>query len=280
MLKKIQYSESDVDFSPDESDYEPERSSSSEDSSDEENENDNESSSPKKSQSVVAGIFKTPSVVSTSAATRSARTRNNADIQYVLQSDDYFSNATAKTKTSDHTLDRLRNSRLPHDQLLKLMASMELSKEHQEAISSLNEENKIHFDKWMTLFDEGYTVILHGFGSKRNLLINFHEEKLADQHVIVINGFFPSITIKDILDSIWVDLLEENSVGGNPHAIVNMIEKEMEDIPALHLFLIVHNIDGPMLRNDKAQSVLSRLANIKNIHMIVSIDHINAPLRK
>lgn len=157
---------------------------------------------------------------------------------------------------------------------------MKLSKEHEEAIKNLNEENKRNFDKWLTLFDEGYTVLLHGFGSKRNLMQNFHEEKLANRHVIVVNGFFPSLTIKDILDSIWVDMLEQPSVGENPHETVDMIEEEMKQIPALHIFLILHNIDGTMLRNDKAQSVLSRLANIKNVHIIASIDHINTPLRK
>lgn len=206
--------------------------------------------------------------------------RNKGDYQFFLQSDDYFSTATAKTKTSDHTLDRLKNPRLPHDQLIKLLSNMELSKEHKKAVKDLNNEHKTNFGKWLTLFDEGYTILLHGLGSKRNLLQTFHKEKLADQHVMVVNGFFPSLTIKDILDNIWIDLLEMTAVGGNPHEIVNLIEEEMKKIPALNIFLIVHNIDGTMLRNDKAQSVLSRLASIRNIHMIASIDHINAPLCK
>ena len=44
------------------------------------------------------------------------------------------------------------------------------------------------------------------------------------------------------------------------------------------LFLIVHSIDGPMLRGDKAQTALSILAQCPHIHIIASIDHINAPL--
>lgn len=276
---KQDLSDSDGDFSSDVSDFDPEISSSSEDSF--ENESETEASPPKKSQSVAARIFKTPSVASTATTAPARRsTRNKSDFQYVFQSDDYFSGAKAKAKTSDHTLDRLKNSRVPRDQLMALMANMHLSKEHEQAVKGLNEEHESSFDKWMILFDEGYTVLLYGFGSKRNLLQKFHKEKLAKRHVIVINGFFPSLTIREILDSIWVDILEQTAVGGNPHELLDMIEKEMKDIPALHLFLIIHNIDGPMLRNDRAQSVLSRLANIKNIHMIASIDHINTPLRK
>lgn len=235
----------------------------------------------KKAQSVASRVLKTPSVaLTTTAPLTRLRSRNAGDSQYVLRSDDYFSTAASKTKTSDHTLDRLKNPRLPHDQLIKLLANMQLSKEHEQAVKDLNDEHKMNFEKWLLLFDEGYTILLHGFGSKRNLLQAFHKEKLADEHVIVVNGFFPSLTIKDILDNIWMDILENSSVGGNPHEIVHMIEKDMKRYPALHLFLIIHNIDGVMLRNSKAQSVLSRLASIKNLHVIASIDHINTPLRK
>lgn len=197
----------------------------------------------------------------------------------MLQPDDYFSTAASKAKTSNHTLDRLKNPRLQHDQIIGLLSNMKLSKEHEQAVKDLNEEYKSYFDKWLTLFDRGYTIILHGLGSKRNLLQNFHKEKLAKQHVIVINGFFPSLTIKDILDSIWVDILEMSQATGSPTELVRMIEIEMKKIQ-INLFLIIHNIDGTCLRNDKAQSILSRLATIQNLHMICSIDHINSPLRK
>lgn len=278
-LTKILYKEeSDGDLSTDASDTDPDNSSSDDSTDSDEPEAE---SPPKKPTSVAARILKTPSskVESSMPSTRRSM-RNKGDFQYVLKSDDYFSGATTKAKTSDHTLDRLKNPRLPHDQLIKMLSNMELSKEHELAVKGLNKDYKKYFNKWLTLFDEGYTVLLHGFGSKRNLLQNFHKEKLATKHVIVINGFFPSLTIKEILDSIWVDLLEQSSVSGNPHETVNMIEEEMKQIPALHLFLIVHNIDGTMLRNAKAQNVLSRLASIKNLHMIASIDHINTPLRK
>jgi len=223
---------------------------------------------------VASRVLKTPSV----AQTTRRSTRNKTDHQFVLQSDDYFSTQSTKTKTSNNTLDRLKNPRLQHDELMKLLSNMQISKEHQEAIRDLNEDYKTYFERWMILFDEGFTVLLHGLGSKKNLLQAFHKEKLANQHVIAINGYFPSLTIKDILDSIARDILEMSFSSVNHHEMVNAIESEMKAIPALNLFVIVHNIDGPMLRNDKAQSTLSHLSTIRNLHMIASIDHINAPL--
>jgi origin recognition complex subunit 2 len=101
---------------------------------------------------------------------------------------------------------------------------------------------------------------------------------LKDQPVIVINGFFPSLTVKDVLDAITTDILDMNVNSANLHEIVDIIQEEFRHIPETHLFLIVHNLDGTMLRNSKAQNILSRLAKIENIHLLASIDHINTPL--
>ncbi|VDP21161.1 unnamed protein product [Schistosoma margrebowiei] len=44
------------------------------------------------------------------------------------------------------------------------------------------------------------------------------------------------------------------------------------------LFLLLNNIDGPGLRNGKAQAILARLAEIQHIHLVASLDHANMPL--
>lgn len=45
-------------------------------------------------------------------------------------------------------------------------------------------------------------------------------------------------------------------------------------------YLVIHNIDGAMLRSEKTQNILSLLAQVRGIHLIASVDHINAPLSK
>ena len=52
-----------------------------------------------------------------------------------------------------------------------------------------------------------------------------------------------------------------------------------KDAQAKPLYLLIHNIDGPMLRNDIAQTALSTLASAPGICMLASTDHINASLR-
>uniref|UniRef100_A0A1Q3EVU6 Origin recognition complex subunit 2 n=1 Tax=Culex tarsalis TaxID=7177 RepID=A0A1Q3EVU6_CULTA len=298
-ISKIVQNASDSDFSASESDFVP----SSEEDDDEENGDDDsddsgedsssssEDSKPKRPVLLKTaarpsiGIAPAKSAPSTPVAqpSTSGRPRRNArkkpDLQYVLQSDEYFSTHSAsKVVTSDHTLDRLNTPRLPHDQLFRLLRDLRGSSEHERAIQELHEEYESYFAKWLFLMNEGFNILLYGLGSKRNLLQTFHRKVLANQPVLVINGFFPTLTIKDVLDAIANDILDLNLHSGNHHEVVDAIEEEFRFLPETHLFLIVHNLDGTMLRNGKAQNVLARLAKIDNVHLLASIDHINTPL--
>ncbi|XP_063704434.1 origin recognition complex subunit 2 [Culicoides brevitarsis] len=265
--------DSEDDFSSDHSDYNPDSSTSSSENDEDDAASDNSDTSevqkaPKKPTAIQFPM--TPSA--------SGRGRNRKDVQYVLESDTYFnSHASSKVTTSNHTLDRLKNPRLEHDKLFKLLSEMSLTNAHEKSIKAMNEEYRTQFAKWIFLFNEGFNIVMHGLGSKRNLLSQFHKEILAEKPVIVINGFFPSLTLKEILDAIIVDVLEVSPTG-TPELLVDQIESEFKKIPETHLFLLVHNLDGVMLRNDRAQSVLSRLASVPNIHLIATIDHINTPL--
>ena len=44
------------------------------------------------------------------------------------------------------------------------------------------------------------------------------------------------------------------------------------------LFIFVHNIDGPMVRGSSVQNALASLSSLDNVHLIATVDHINAPL--
>lgn len=164
--------------------------------------------------------------------------------------------------------------------MFKLLARYEISQNHQKCMQDLQNHYETFFPKWMYILNEGFNILLHGLGSKRNILEKLHRNVLAHENVLVVNGYFPSLSVKDILDDIVTGLLESVCKSKNLHEIVDVIEEEMNQSPDYQIFLIVHNLDGAMLRNDMAQNVLSRLAHIPNIHLIASIDHINAPNRK
>eukprot|EP00112_Aurelia_sp_Birch-Aquarium-sp1_P006295 Seg1697.12 transcript_id=Seg1697.12/GoldUCD/mRNA.D3Y31 product="Origin recognition complex subunit 2" protein_id=Seg1697.12/GoldUCD/D3Y31 len=64
----------------------------------------------------------------------------------------------------------------------------------------------------------------------------------------------------------------------NVGSLLSMLITPILRDEADELFLIIHNIDGPMLRNSKTQNAISYLATSSKIHIIASIDHINAPI--
>lgn len=208
-----------------------------------------------------------------------AGNRKRTQKAYIIKTDDYFSNhSSKKSVTSNHTLDKLETPRLPQDQLQKLLRNTELSQAHSDALNKLFENNTKHFSKWLYLLHENFNILLYGLGSKRNILKQFQEKHLTDDPVIVVNGFFPTLSIKDILDSIACGVLDLKELSANPYEACDMIEEEISRQPELHVYLLIHNIDGQMLRNSKTQSVLSKLAAVNNIHLLASIDHINGPL--
>lgn len=80
-----------------------------------------------------------------------------------------------------------------------------------------------------------------------------------------------------IFDNIVTDLLGLEPPA-NQNECFDLFEKTVKKHPDDRLYLLIHNLDGGMLRSHKAQDVLSRLASIPNIHVLASVDHINAPL--
>lgn len=45
-----------------------------------------------------------------------------------------------------------------------------------------------------------------------------------------------------------------------------------------HIYVVVHNIDGPGLRDDDIQQTLATVASSKHVRIVASIDNVNAPI--
>ncbi|CAK1598712.1 unnamed protein product [Parnassius mnemosyne] len=252
------------DFVPEKSDDESESPSASESS--EENEEDGSGEENKKNS-----LNKTNKV-------QFIKNRDNKmkpkDSEYVVTPDNYFMmHSSKKITTSDHTLARLKNMNLNDEK----DAETYVSDEHKNKIVDLLQSYEQLFNRWLYVLSENFNIILYGIGSKRSVLHQFQVQKLKDLPCIVVNGFFPSLTVKSILEAIVIDLLENTRVPSNVGDTVNLIDSQLSE-NGVDLFLIIHNIDGAMLRNAKAQSVLASLSRLRNVHTIATIDHINAPL--
>jgi origin recognition complex subunit 2 len=140
-------------------------------------------------------------------------------------------------------------------------------------MNQLLEDHKAHFPKWKSLLFRGYSIVCYGLGSKKKLLEEF-QQLLQQNDVVVVNGFFPQLTTKNILKTITEDILEiSGSFNSNSETIAAIFEAITED-----LFLIIHNIDGQKLRSSEAQSDICRLISHPKIHLVCSLDHGNAGL--
>ena len=204
----------------------------------------------------------------------------------------YFSAHSGKTLTSDRTLSKLSTPRLSATEVNSLLGDTGI--QYKEEVKELLQDHAVYFPKWLSLLHRGFNIVTYGLGSKKSLLHQFHAQHLTGKDTVVVNGFFPSLTIKSVLSHISEDVLEMETspASATDHLaeILATMDEEKE-----HVYLIVHNIDGTTLRNEKSQDILAGesnqeemvyfqslhsagLAGHPKIHLICSIDHINAPL--
>lgn len=194
--------------------------------------------------------------------------------------DDYFTAHTGVAgPTSDHTLSRLSRPRLDQE---AVQTALEVAPNaFQDDCLSLRREYRDLYPYWLFQMSHGYNVLLYGLGSKRQLMEDFCTEHLSEAAHLVVNGYFPGLTMKHVLSKLSSDLLQSSatfkSLSEQAHFICRALEDQGSNAPE-ELFLVVHNVDGPMLRGDKAQTALSIVAQCAHVHVIASIDHINAPL--
>ncbi|KAF9482682.1 origin recognition complex subunit 2 [Pholiota conissans] len=149
--------------------------------------------------------------------------------------------------------------------------------------SILSEANlEIVFSRFISELNEGFNILCYGLGSKRRTLNQFATSHCSKRgHVVVVNGFQPEFTLKDMLNSIE-DIPDMQDLE-LPSANTEKQARRIYDFFAnpkqkVHLYIIVHNADAAPFRAPKSKSILSLLAHNPRIHVIASIDHINAPL--
>ena len=213
--------------------------------------------------------------------------------------EDYFSAHSDKTRmaTSDHTLAKLSRPKMDQQSMDDALSSTPSRFQHDR--QKLYEEYKQLYPYWLFQISNGFNILLYGVGSKQKLLDEFRKECLSESCHLVINGFFPGLTIKQALTKLTSDVFGHSGSFKSPIEQSQFIVKQLKTKGKIEteiskgkvkrsaaaptpmpdeIYLIIHNIDGQMLRSDTAQTALSILAQSPSIHIIASVDHINAPL--
>ena len=154
------------------------------------------------------------------------------------------------------------------------------------ASASIQESLSHQFRRFLLELEQGFNLLFYGYGSKRALLNRFATEVCSKRgHVVVLNGSQPKVSIKDLLTAIAATPVVQKFAESTDVAAGNSNESQLARIRACFssldvkpLFLLIHNIDSPNFRSPKVKSQLAALASHTRIHLIASIDHVNAPL--
>uniref|UniRef100_A0A250Y315 Origin recognition complex subunit 2 n=1 Tax=Castor canadensis TaxID=51338 RepID=A0A250Y315_CASCN len=191
--------------------------------------------------------------------------------------EEYFeAHSSSKVLTSDRTLQKLKRAKLDQQTLRNLLSKF--SPSFSTELKQLSQQYEKLFPKWMLQLHLGFNIVVYGLGSKRDLLERFRTTMLQDSIHVVINGFFPGITVKSILNSITEEVLNHMGTFRSVLDQLDWIINKFKEDSSLHLFLLIHNLDSQMLRGDNSQQIIGQLSSLHNIYLIASIDHLNAPL--
>lgn len=167
---------------------------------------------------------------------------------------------------------------LEHSEFVE--ALLRVPVKHEAELKKLSNLQERQFDQWLFELRNGFNLIFYGYGSKRNLLAKFATTFLTDGPLLVVNGYFPSISAKEILGKILDGVLHHAGATGTIQEQTTLVKAyfEQPDRACRKLYILIHNIDGTNLRHEPTQRILSLLASCPNIHLIASVDHINAAL--
>ncbi|KAJ1646768.1 Origin recognition complex subunit 2 [Coemansia asiatica] len=181
---------------------------------------------------------------------------------------------TKGSKTSDNTLSKLP----PLSQAECRAILSKVSIKHKDELELLETLHHRQFNQWYFELSCGFNLVFYGYGSKRRLLNILATSLSAKAPAVIVNGYFPTLNFKQTLEKIITEILGFGDTTGSVTDLASLIngyfESKSRDVD--RMYIVIHNIDGPCLR--KHQAALAVLASCKNIHMMASIDHIEAPL--
>ena len=194
----------------------------------------------------------------------------------------FFQNRPGGSKTSSNTL--TSNLLLNHeDYFAQIKAISDSHGKDREKLASLHMHS---FDQWAFELEEEFNICLYGYGSKRSLVMDFAEHLHAaapnSTNIIVVNGYVPTLTLKDILSTICNNVVPKSQAAklpAQPAALLDLIFTTLTDNPSANpVYLIVHSIDAAPMRKTLTQSTLSRLASHPGISLIATADTLSFPL--
>ena len=138
-----------------------------------------------------------------------------------------------------------------------------------------------HRRRWLQwkaeLFLLGRSLIFTGTGSKYKALNDFANNLSNEFNILTIDGFNPSISLREILTEIQsIDKQQEQSQSLEDMAksVIDRYSSSKQN----KLIILIHNFDSVNLRSKKVLDTLKQIIGSMQIHVIASVDHLTAPI--
>lgn len=198
-------------------------------------------------------------------------------------------------KTSNNTLSSV--SLLSHEEYYEAM--QKFRDPHDQEIQFLHEMHAHGYAKWDVELQEGFSVGLYGWGSKRRLLDGFaqylsQEDEDEKEHakirrnqsrIIVVNGFNAGVSLRDVavtMSSV-IPHPSRQKLSSNPLDAVSTVlsaldEANASDKTRRRIVLMIHTLDSPHLRRAQSQSLIARVASHPLVSLVATLDTPNFPL--
>lgn len=199
--------------------------------------------------------------------------------------DSYFSHASKPSRTSSNVFSALVPPLTPEEYSAVLQTLRDDPRERKRVLWRDDATSKAFYRRYKSELDEGFNLMMYGYGSKREFLNAFAKHLSATgAHVIVANGFQPRFVFKDLIAAIEqvpgvLDGPSSSSQNAGMDSQVQRIHAFFSAPASPHLYIIVHNIEGAALRTPKNKAALGLLALAPHIHIVASVDHIAASQR-
>jgi origin recognition complex subunit 2 len=186
-----------------------------------------------------------------------------------------------------------------------------------QPVEGETDHHRAHMPRYLLELEEGFNLLFYGYGSKRRALNDLaracaHTTRAYPSyyaHVLVLNGFLPSFSARDIFAALarlpgapqsvedvaqflTAEPVTAASPSPSPPASTTPSSSSSSSAPSTlvqkprrqrqrrrrRLVLVVHNIDSPAVRSPKVRALLNALVSLRGVQIAASVDHINAPM--
>jgi origin recognition complex subunit 2 len=194
----------------------------------------------------------------------------------------FFQNRPGGVKTSTNTLPS--TALLNHDDYFaKINAYKDPHHPDKHFLANLHTNS---FEQWMLELDQGFNICLYGYGSKRELLLDFadhlHDSSDKPPIVIIVNGYSPNISVRDFLTTVAKHALPSSIASKlplQPQALLTALLSALTtNPPTSSIYILAHSIDSSFFRKPLFQSTLSTIAAHPSISLVASADTPTFPL--